>query len=767
MKKAFMLALSCALSGTFLLSATACSEKVDYEASAFEDPSVTLSADLSDDLTDISETLFGVFLEDINYASYALDDNLIINGSFESTQNVSKTYGWDAENATLTVEDTAGVLSAVDGYKDSSVNKYYAKVDVAAAGGKIENTGYPAIPIAMEKGTEYVFTAFIKAENGGSLSVGVEDDKGNKSLSASVSLDKSGDWIKYTRKIKATETATENLKLVFSFGEAGTYYVDAVSLETTNATGGIKQYFYDAIKNLSPSFIRFPGGCITEGNGAFNKNGATSLDDTAYDWKNSIGAAVTADGDDIVPAFSYKLNEKDGATKDSGDTYGESSVRKPNRDLWGGTSTTTYYDMEYGVGFYEYFLLCDSLGASAVPVLNCGYSCQGGGASNPRLLKGRHGNGVADYIQDALDLVAFAKGDVNSSDANEAYWAGIRKAMGHEEPFEMTYLGIGNEQWGSTYYDCYQQFIVAFKEAAQSNPSLYGDIQLIVGNGTQLSNCEGYPGGDGGLALTAAKQYRKTGNITNLSEYGVHDHHYYRNYTEFLQYHTLYDSYSREEATKYYVFVGEYSANESKRLDGVTAPQENNSWLTALSEAAYMTGLERNGDIVKLAAYAPMFAAYDYSNQWAADMMYYNNTSISFTPNYYVQQIYMQNMGSQYIPSDVTVKDGFEQQFTVAPQYSVDKLYRSFTLDEKTGDIIVKIVNACEEDIDVNVELWLGDKNLTGTASLTTLQCDKLSQTSSMKEAAVSPETATIGVDKTFGYTAKKYSVSVIRVHVK
>ncbi len=769
MKKTVSLMLSGVMAGTLVTGAAACAEKVDYEATAFDAPEATVTAFTYGDTKEISDRLFGVFLEDINFASYALDDNMVVNNSFESTQGVKKTYGWDVTNAEFTVENKEGVLSSVEGYRSAHVNENYAKL-VTKAGATLVNSGYAAVPMAVKKGTQYVFTAFVKAPDSGvKMTVTVEDDKGNSYLSEDVQITQDPGWVKYTRKIKATDTANSDLSLVLSFDSTATVYLDAVTLETTESTIGIKQYMYDAIANLSPKFIRFPGGCVIEGNGYFNADGETSLDDAAYDWKNSIGAAVTGDGDDIVPAFRYKLNEKNGSTKESGETYGETSTRKPNRDLWGGTNLNTYYDMEYNIGFYEYFLLCDRLGASAVPILNCGYSCQGGAASNARLLKGRHGNGVKDYIQDALDLVAFAKGNPASSDRNEVYWAGIRKAMGHEAPFEMTYLGIGNEQWGDTYYNCYKQFVEAFGQAKKDNPALYGDIQLIVGNGPSIADCEGYNNGDG-TARKQALSYRGEGKIEKLSEFGVHDHHYYRNYTEFYELSTFYDGYSREEADRYDVFVGEYSANESVRYDTTSFRQKNNSWLTALSEAAYMTGLERNGDIVKLAAYAPMFASLDHPNHWGADMMFYTNTQLVLTPNYYVQQLFMKNTGSLVLESDVMYAKDFESSYTISGMkpVTVDKLYQVVGRDEGTGDIIVKIVNSYEEDISVNVSLKLGSSvKLTGVADVTVLQNSERDVTSDEFESAVTPRASKIGIGETFGYTAEKYSVTVIRVHTK
>lgn len=772
MKHKLTVILSGVIAGAFMLGAASCG--VDYKATPFDDPDVLITADLSGETNEISDTLFGIFLEDINYASYAMDDNMVVNGSFESTYNQPKTYGWSAAGATLTAESEGGALASLnETYKNAGTNPGYAKLVVTEAGGSLTNGGYAAVPMAVKKGMKYNFSAFVKSDQAVSMKVTVSD-KNNTYLSSEIALKGNSEWIKYTQSVKATDTADTGLALTLTFSAAATVCLDAVQLETTDSTVGIKQYIYDALADLSPKFIRFPGGCITEGYGGLNKDG-DGLADAVYDWKNSVGAAVTGTnaGDDDVPALTYPLVDNGKTT--TATTYGEQITRTPNRDLWAG-NTAAYYDMEYGVGFYEYFLLCDALDASAVPVLNCGYSCMGGAGGGARALAGRHGQKLNDFIRDALDLVAFAKGDPDSSDANEAKWARIRVGLGHSEPFDMTYLGIGNEQWGVYYTDYYEYFVKAFAQAKKDNPALYGEIQLIVGNGTQLSDCEGYTGvgATGGTAKAAARSFLNAGDgtISVLSEYGVHDQHYYRNYTEFLQYSSIYDSYSRKEADKYYVFVGEYSANTDTWQDGSTTfRQTNNSWLTALSEAAYMTGLERNGDVVKLAAYAPVFGAYEYSNHWAADMMFYTNTSLAFTPNYYVQQIFMKNQGSYTFQSEQTTASSFEPTLTLTAgngnSVTVDKIYRSISYDEATGDIIVKIVNVGGDDVNINVSLLKNAKKLKSAADVTVLQNDKTDATSTPEKAAVSPETLRIGVESKFGYTAPKYSVTAIRLHTK
>ncbi len=771
MKKFLAVSLAALMGTATLIGAAACgesgeqAEQADRDAPVLSNAQATLSVngkiDTSEDNA-ISDSLFGVFLEDINYASYALDDDLVLNGSFEALSGSGgKSYGWSASGATLSVLSTGGIFSGTGtAYETQNVNPNYAQLTVSAAGGKLVNSGYDAVPMAVEEGVNYIFSAFIKTDTTVNVTVSVTDGEISP-VTGTFEAAADSSWVKYTRTFTATETASENLKLELSFDKAATVCLDGISFETTDSTVGIKNYLYEAISDLSPKFIRFPGGCVIEG----------TSEQEAYNWKNSIGAVVTGTqaGDDDVPAFSYKVNT-DGTTKEGEATYGETVTRTPNIDIWYGS----YYDMTYALGFYEYFLLCESLGASAVPVLNCGLSDQGGlSPRNPaHALQGRHGKYIEDYIQDAKDLIEFAKGDVSTK------WGAIRASLGHAEPFEMDYLGIGNEQSGVYYTEYYEKFIAAFKEA---DDPLLNSVKLIVGNGMTLSNCEDSAKSRRGTAQTAATTYKNKGGISSISEYGVHDQHYYVSYADMLQNTTLYDGYARASYapdTYYEVFVGEYSANsvasggDSYAFNSTWA----NSWLSALSEAAMMTGYERNGDIVKLAAYAPMFANWNGGNQWQVDMMYYTNTRLVRSTNYYVQQLFMKNQGAYIGQGELTFADGFDSTFTLpvggtnyteANAPTVDKLYYVVSGAED-GDIIVKIVNASDDTIGINVKV--NSANLTGIAAVTELysKSGTYLARNTISDTEVTPEEYKIGFsDGEFGYTMQPYGVVCFRVRVK
>ncbi len=723
------------LAGVLLASACSCLvgcggdiPPLDGKLKEFENPAVTLRAN-ADEGKEISDSLYGLFLEDINYATYAMDDNLILNstGKFEQTR-------WSAVgSAELNWEETGSI---------SAVNPGYLELSVYDAGTGIKYNGDGYYPLAVVKDTKYHFSTFLRTDGfTGNMKIAVKNASGKVFAEKTVEIAEQEEWVKYSTELTALDSADKNIYLEITFDEVGVVHLDGMAFETLDSTVGIKNYFYNAINDLNPSFIRFPGGCVIEGKNM----------DGAYDWKNSIGV----DGSGKPEKLTYNLI-KDGETTQV-TTTGEPITRTANMNIWVGVS----YDMSYQLGFYDYFLLCESVGASAIPIVNCGMACmiQSNGAD----FAGRNGNGVDDYIQDALDLVAFAKGSVDSADANEAAWAQVRADMGHPEPFEMDYLGIGNEQWGNKYFGYYQRFVEAFKAARGTNPELYNGVELIVGNGPSITDVE--RNGTGGTAKRAAEVYKNAGRISSLSEYGVHDHHYYMNYSEFFQYANLYDGYTRGGDMGYDVFVGEYSANQ---ISNPYFPSAKNAWITALAEAAYMTGLERNGDVVKLAAYAPMFGnATDSFNQWQVDMMYYTNTELVLSANYYVQQLFAQNAGDFALTTERENATWFDSQFKLVynSQQTADKLYYVMSKDSATGDIIIKLVNASGENVDVNISI--DAMKMKGYAEVVKLQNGDTTAFNSLTEKKITPQYLNLGVDGVIGYTAEAGSVTSIRVKAK
>ncbi len=738
--------------------------KYDREAPALSSPDATLTLSPPAEGTAISGDLFGVFLEDINYASQALDDNMVENGSFQSdaglslqNKSFSATYGWTAGGGAKLSSVTAdSPLGDLYSYGTNTVAEH-ALVETEA-GGTLSNSGYVPVPMAVEKGTGYKFSAFLKTSADLTLTAEITD---GETVYASLSIPVSGGWKKYERTVQASGTADEGLSLKLTFSAAATVQLDGVSFETSDSTVGIKNYLYEAVKELSPAFVRFPGGCVTEGE---------NISQT-YDWKNSVGAVQTGRnaGDDGVPAFTYTFDDGNGEREVT--TYGEAITRTPNVNLWQNNGSE-YYPMDYGIGFYEYFTLCESLGAKALPVVSCGLSCQGQ-AFPGAPLAGRHNKGVEDYIRDAADLIEFAKGDENTT------WGKIRADMGHPKPFEMDYLGVGNEQWdgGTASSDYFTGYYEKFLENEYFTEKCeeYG-ITLIVGNHQQLVHCEGSIDFTSdtprttGIAKDAALAYRTKGKIESLGDYGVQDHHYYNSPVDFLLHTHMYDGYTREGADRYEVFVGEYSANNAYAEAGNFASlYKINGWLSALSEAAMMTGFERNGDIVKLAAYAPMFAPVrENYRHWAVDMMLFTNTQLVRTANYYVQQLFMQNAGTKVLPVSAEYAEDFEPACEYAAggvKRNVEKLSYVASVDEETGDVIVKVVNAGEDTVGINFKTE-GIK-AAGTADLIELY-EELDAVNTLGDEIVAPRTHVLGkIGSTVGCRVRAHSVTVLRIHTK
>lgn len=543
---------------------------------------------------DISDMLYGLFFEDINFAvDGGLYAEMIKNRSFEygSMATNEEKHGWTA------LGDVA--FEVIDGSSDQSWlnenNPHYARLtNQSGSPAGIGNEGF-LDGISLEEKAIYRFSGYFRAPESyeGKLTIRLLDRDGNSYGEAAIEGLKK-EWWKHEVSITATATISKGLKL-YVLMDQGTVETDMISLfpeDTYNKReNGLRKDLAEALADLSPKFIRFPGGCIVEGKTL----------DSAYNWKDSIGNGL---------AFTINGEE----------TYGDVATRPLGINLWGNLSAATKnpYYMTYGLGFYEYFLLCEDLGADPVPILNAGLSCLIQGTSRVGTPAKALDIGTPEfnqYVQDALDLVEFCKGDASTK------WGAIRIAMGHEEPFDLTYVGIGNEQWGNVYYSRYEAFKKAFDEAAQTNPILYGDIELVVANGPVASD-------------------RYAWDLINLygPDYaGLVDEHYYMVPSWFLTNTHRYDSYDRASTP---VFLGEYAA-------------KSNNMEAALAEAAFMTGIERNGDIVKLASYAPLFGN-GVASQWAPDMIWFNNHMSWKSVNYYVQKLFSDNVSSKVVKSTLT-----------------------------------------------------------------------------------------------------------------
>ncbi len=579
----------------------------------------------SADTYDISDNLFGIFLEDINFAvDGGLYAELVCNRSFE--------YGWHAEGGNqYSWNSESGTQWSVVNSADEGLNANNTQfARVSSSGSKIAgiyNTGF-FDEMRIDDGAEYKFSVYARGANGysGGLKISVESRNG--AVLAEETIDSLTDeWHKYSFTMKASGSANSGARVAVRLDSRGTVDIDMVSLFPADTykgrENGIRRELGEMLEALEPSFFRFPGGCIIEG----------STLEGAYDWKDSIGGGM-----------KFEINGEE--------TVGDVATRPIGDNIWS-WNWQPYYS-SYGLGFYEYFLLCEDLDCEPVPVVNCGMSCQGQPGPNGVETPDVNGPVFQQYIQDALDLVEFCNGDETTA------WGAVRIAMGHEEPFDLHYLGIGNEQWGSEYNKRYALFREAFNDAAESNPELYGDVKLIMANGPLSGSHDGWD-------VVASE-----GN--DIAD--VLDEHYYNEPEWFLSASGRYDAYDREAPT---VFVGEFAA-------------KSNTSRAAIAEAAYMTSLERNGDVVELAAYAPLFAHNNHT-QWTPDLIWFNGLQVWGSVNYYVQKIFSSNQPDSIIRSTVdgsgmSGDEDLSGRIGVGTWATAAKFDDVVVKDNKTGEII-------------------------------------------------------------------------------
>ncbi len=374
---------------------------------------------------------------------------------------------------------------------------------------------------------------------------------------------------------------------------------------------------------------------------------------------------------------------------------------------------TPDYFQTFGLGFFEYFQLAEDIGAEPLPILNCGMACQFNSAEVAGM------DELDPYIQDALDLIEFANGDAGT------VWGKVRASMGHPAPFQLKMLGIGNENWGPQYVERLQAFTKAIK-------AKYPAIKLVYSSGTD-------PNGD---------RFTYLDTVLRKMNADIIDEHYYRKPEWFLGNAGRYDNYPRN-ASK--IFAGEYAAQSHRTVSA----ENKNNWLTALSEAAFMTGLERNADVVTMASYAPLFAHID-GWQWTPDLIWVNNLESYGSPNYHVQKLFSLYKGTQTVP--LTRNDKIVN--------GQDSLYASATIDSKTNEVIIKIVNASAKEQSCSF-LYENVQKLAAQGSLTVLTGGLDDMNSFADPLKISPKTYSISVagNKTDLMTPA-YSFCVIRIGI-
>ncbi|MDU1893006.1 MAG: alpha-L-arabinofuranosidase C-terminal domain-containing protein [Dysgonomonas sp.] len=615
-----------------------------------------------EELAEIKPEMYGIFFEDINFAADGgLYAELIKNRSFEFTHPLT---GWTA-------------LGNVEIHQDNPCfnrNPNYARLILKSGnymGAGLENEGFRGI--ALHKGNEYRLTFYARLSEGGKANLHFGCITSKNDITYKNEMEISGtEWTKYTATIIPGET-DDHSRFRIWMGSEGSIDIDHISLFPTNTwqdrENGMRQDLAQALYDLDPGVFRFPGGCIVEG---------TTLENR-YQWKNSIGP---------VENRPYNTNRWYYSLRDR---------------------LTPDYFQSYGLGFFEYFLLCEDFGAEPLPILSCGIACQFESSELVCI------DDLQPYIDDALDLIEFANGSPMSE------WGKIRAEMGHPEPFNLKMIGIGNEQWGKIYPERLELFVTAIR-------AKYPNILIVGGSGVTAQ-------GDDYDYLW--KEMKRIG-------VDLVDEHYYMPPEWFLHHAGRYDSFDRKGPK---VFAGEYAAHDMAR-------DKANTFYSALSEAAYMTGLERNADIVHMATYAPLMAHID-AWQWRPDMIWFNNSAVVKTPNYYVQQLYAQNSGTHTIritSNDSDLKGSHD-------------LYATAALDKNNSELIIKVVNTSNQPKNLQLELNGRKWKLHGKPKVTVLQSDDLSTVNDFEHEHVSPKIGKAVVEKnTIHILAKKHSFNIIRV---
>lgn len=629
-----------------------------------------LEAQISINLGDtkkISDKLIGIFFEDINYAADGgLYAELVQNRDFEysladtkgSNKNWNSRYAWKAQG-------NGGVWEIEEKAPVHKNNSHYALLDIKKSGDfSLLNEGFDGIPV--RKGEKYIFSMFARQIEGKSCKFDVTLEQDGKVVASTKVSSSNKEWKKLKVTFKADYNA-DNAVIRITPKSEGKVAIDMVSLFPKNTfkgrENGMRADLAQALADLKPKFMRFPGGCVAHGDGLHN----------IYNWKETIGPLES---------------------------------RKPQRNLWG-------YHQTKGLGYYEYFQFCEDIGCEPLPVLAAGVSCQNSSDCGAGQQGGIPMDKMPEYIQDVLDLIEWANGDARTTE-----WGKRRAEQGHPAPFNLKYIGIGNEDLISkTFTERYLMIIKTVKEK-------YPDIIVC---GTSGPWCEGSD-------YEAGWRLAKDNNIDMIDE------HYYQTPGWFIYHQNYYDQYDRNGSK---VYLGEYAAH---------APGRPNNIETALCEAMHICNMERNGDIVEMSSYAPLLAKEGHIN-WSPDMIYFNNNEVKLTVGYHVQKLCGNYCGDEYIGSSLSVN---ESRKGVRERLAV-----STVRDSKTGKVYIKMVNLLNHPVKGklkidNAESIFGKEvSLNARLHLLTGNYDDTKAVPQIKDIVVTPE---------FEYELPAYSFSLIEL---
>lgn len=635
----------------------------------------TISVEDGETGPEISDSMYGIFMEDINFAADGgLYPELVQNRSFEFGPEDNEDYdpltAWEEES----VGGASGTAEVVDDDgRLNENNRNYLRLDLdgdgdaADSGFGLVNSGF-LTGMAVDEGAEYEVSVWARGEqeDGNDLTLTLRSSEDGAPLADPAVFEVEGDeWTWYSATLTPDSTA-EDGELAVTAGGEGSVSLDMVSLfpeDTFNdRPNGLRPDLAEQIAGLDPDFVRFPGGCLV--------NTGSHEAYEAPDWERER-------------SFQWK------------ETVGPVEERATNRNFWG-------YNQSYGLGYFEYFQFAEDVDAMPVPVVPAMVTgCGEDEATHDRELLERH-------IQDTLDLVEFANGPVDST------WGAKRAEMGHPEPFGLTHVQVGNEE------NLGEEFFEVFLEFREAIEDEYPEI-TVVGNSGPSSSGENFD---------------RLWELNTEAGVELVDEHYYEDPEWYLENHHRYDDYDRNGPD---VFLGEYGS-------------WGNTFHNALVEASYLTGLERNADLVQLVSYAPLLA-HDEDWQWDPNLIWFDNTDVWGSANYEVLKLFSTQTGDEVVPSDASQTPGAE----------VEPFRQVITRDTDTGDLVIKVVNVQDADAGTEIDLGSGaEPEDTGTA--TTLQGDP-EDVNTGSEQPIQPEEAEVeGVDSTFEYTFPGNSVTFLRI---
>ncbi|MCC2253674.1 hypothetical protein LKD70_04350 [Ruminococcus sp. CLA-AA-H200] len=595
---------------------------------------------------EVSPLLYGLFLEDISFScDGGLNTNMVINHSFDGVymdSSYSQLAALEEKKAPDVFPDRlrywefeGGKIVSMSDEPASEWNPWYARLDISS-GGVLKNRGYNGghgrkeNVFSIREGHCYEMSVYLRnVSYEGTITAAVKDSSG-RLLTDSGELLSGPEWKKCTIRLQGTAAGRGALEIAFS-GE-GVIDIDCIIFSDTDvwgkdderwSGGHFRKDMVEALKELKPRFMRFPGGCIVEG--AYPGN--------EYAWKDTVGPVID---------------------------------RSPQVNLWAALTEDKGYCQSYQIGFYEFFLLCEDLGIEPLPIVWAGLNCQ---FRSNEVIDTESTDFYEKVVQNALDLIEYANGDPAVSK-----WAKLRADAGHPAPFNMKMIGIGNENYGADYH---KKFEIVKREIQ----ARYPEMRCVMSSGA-------FPDG---------KDLDDTWETANekFPDVCIDEHFYKSNEWFYSQIHR-YDSYSREGAK---VFIGEYAAND------LTTEHKMNTFGSALAEAAFLTGVEKNSDVVAMTSYAPLFAMSE-GMQWSHNLIWFNPEYILKTPNYFVQQMFAAHIGENVIDYKGMLPEG---------------VYLSVTADKNR--YYVKIVNTGDGDANIRIDF---DEKIKGQVSCTSMHSDDL-----------------------------------------